>query len=414
MGIVNTALSYIGLQKRMAVSNSPNDPIWANLFSSHKTASGVTVTDDKAMQCSAVYACIRVLAEAIASLPLFIFKKNEDGTRDIADRHYLYSILHNRPNEYQTSYEFRETLVAHLCLRGNAYIFKETNKSGQIVNLVLLNPSKMEVSQDGQFLFYRYTGDDGLINNWTSKEIWHIRGLSSNGVIGLSPITLARESIGLTLKIEEHGARLFSNYARPSGLLTTPGKLSENAGERLKKSWYSAQGGENVHKVAVLEEGLTWTAVGFSAEDSQFLETRNFQVEDIARIWKVPTILIGHSDKAATYSSVEQQMLSFAMHTLRPWLVRIEQSINKNLLNEFEIKQGYFAEHKIEGLLRGDIKSRYEAYAIGRQNQWLSANEIRQYENLNPIIDGDNYENPMVTPSPAQFERTDKKEEEEN
>lgn len=407
MPIIDAALSYIGLQ-RMAVSNSPNDPIWANLFLSNKTASGVNVTDDKALQSSAVYACIRVIAEAVASLPILIYQKNsDDNSRAVASKHYLYPVLHDVPNEFQTSYELRETIMVSLLMRGNAFLFKEKNKAGQIVSLIPLNAAKMIVKLEGKTPLYEYTYEDGVRSVWTDIEIWHIKGLSSNGIIGLSPITLMRESIGLSIKMEEHGARLFGNYARPSGLLSTPGKLSENAAERLKKSWYAAQGGENVHKVAVLEEGLTWTSIGFSAEDSQFLQSRSFQIEDIARAFKVPAILIGHSNSTSTFASVEQQMISFVMHTLRPWLIRIEQSINKNLLNEIERKQGFFVEHKIEGLLRGNIQSRYAAYAIGRQNGWLSANEIREFENLNPIEDGDVYANPMLTPSPAQLNMED-------
>ena len=405
MNIIQKTLSFIGLQRRMAVSNSPDDPIWTNLFFSRKTASGITIsTNEKAMQCSAVYACVRVLAEAVASLPLFIYRRNENNSREIATHHYLNYILHDRPNEFQTSYEFRETMLEHLSLRGNFYAYKEVNDGGQIVNLIPLNPTNIKVTSNNQTIIYEYTDDAGKINYWTSKEIWHVKGISNDGIVGYAPITIAREQIGLALKMEEHGARVFSNYARPSGILSTPGKLSENAAERLRKSWYQSQGGENVHKVAVVEEGLTWTSIGYSNEDSQFLESRNFQIEDIARIFKVPSILINHSDKAATYASVEQQMLSFVIHSLRPWLVRIEQSINKNLLTDTEKKQGYFAEHKLEGLLRGDIKSRYDAYAIGRQNGWLSANEIRELENLNPIEGGDNYDNPMLTPSPAQIE----------
>lgn len=388
-----------------------DDSLWTGLFNQNKTASGIDITDAKALQSSAVYACIRVIAEAVASLPLNIYKKNsEDNSRKVANKHYLYPVLHDVPNEFQTSYEFRETIMVHLLMRGNAFVFKEKNGAGQIVSLIPLNPTRMTVKLNSNIPFYEYTHEDLSKSFWTDKEIWHMKGLSDNGIIGFSPISLMRESIGLSIKMEEHGARLFSNYARPSGLLSTPGKLSENATKRLKESWYKAQGGDNVHKVAVLEEGLTWTAVGFSSEDSQFLESRSFQIEDIARAFKVPAILIGHSNSASTFASVEQQMISFVMHTLRPWLVRKEQSINKNLLNDRERKDGFFAEHKIEGLLRGNIQSRYAAYAIGRQNEWLSANEIREFENLNPIENGDTYTNPMLTPSPSQLNMGEGKE----
>jgi len=379
--------------------NNPNDPLWKDLFSFASTKSGASVSPESALNVSAVFACIRVLSETIASLPLKIYQRQEKS-KEVAREHYLYSILHDSPNGWNTSYEYFETLVAHLCLRGNFYAYKRLNGAGKIGALAILNPSKMKLEIEGDKLIYLYTWDSGKEERLKQEDIWHVKGLSTDGYMGLCPVTIARESIGLAMATEEYGARLFSNNARPGGILEHPGKLKEDTAERLKKSWQAAHaGGSNAHKVAILEEGMKWTAVGFSNDDSQFLETRNFQVEDIARIYRVPSVLIGHPDKNSTYASAEQFFLSFVVHTIRPWVTKIEQSINKYLISDKD-RPNYFAEFQLDGLLRGDIKSRYESYAIARQNKWMSANEIREKENMNPIEGGDAYENPNITTEP--------------
>lgn len=361
-----------------------------------KSKSGASVTPDSALTSAAVYACVRVLAESIASLPLIVYKKRADGGKDVATDHYLYPILHDSPNSFQTSFEFREMQTGHIALRGNGYSLKVKRADGRIAELIPLNPAAMKIEVKDGALLYRYAYIDGKQKTFPQDEIWHVKGLSSDGYVGLSPVTLAREPIGLSLAAQDHGARLFSNGARPGGVLSMPGRLSEDAAKRLKASWQEAYTGDNAYKVAVCEEGLTWASVGMSNEDAQFLQSRQFQVEEIARIFRVPCVLIGHPDKTATYASAEQFFLSFVVHTIRPWLVRYEQSINKYLFTETERKQGYFAEFKVDGLLRGDIASRYNAYAIARQNKWMNANEIRALENMNPIEGGEVYENPNI------------------
>ncbi|MDY6969978.1 MAG: phage portal protein [Spirochaetota bacterium] len=401
-------------------SHSIDDPhYWPNIFGKlfgTSSKAGVTVNSDTAMQSGAVYACIRVIAETIASLPLNIYKKNSDNSKEIAYDHPLNDILHNSPNAYQTAFEHREMKIGQMCLRGNSYDYILRN--GKILGLIPLHPDKMRMLiKDGK-IYYEYTNidlqeqetkdktDTDLLrpkggeekNIFRQEEIWHTKGLSTNGLMGVSPVSLAREAIGLSLATEEYGAKFFGNDARPGGILSTPGALSEDAAKRLVKQWESMhKGSGNAWKVAVLENDLKWQQIGMTNEDSQFLETRNYQIEEIARIFRVPAILIQHPDKTMTYKSSEQFMLSFVIHTIRPWLIRIEQSINKYLLSEKDRKKGYFAEHKIEGLLRGNIIDRYNAYAIGRQNKWLSANEIRALENMNPIEGGDKYENPNIT-----------------
>jgi HK97 family phage portal protein len=369
--------------------------LW-NALRGSMSKSGVNVTPETALTSTVVFACVRVLAESVASLPLIIYRKRPDGGKDAVSDFYLYPLLHDSPNSYQTSYDFREMQMGHLALRGNCFSYKVMQRDGKIAELIPLNPASMQVQVKDGAILYLYTHPDGIQEKYPADKIWHIKGLSSDGYIGLSPITLARDAIGLSLTAQDHGSRFWDNAARPGGVLEIPGRLSEDAAKRLKDSWQESYTGANSGKVALLEEGLTWKAVGMTNEDSQYLQSREFQVEEICRIFRVPCVLVNHSDKSSTYASAEQFFLSFVVHTIRPWLVRIEQSINKYLFTEAERKQGYFAEFKVDGLLRGDIASRYNAYAIARQNKWMNANEIRALENMNPIEGGEVYENPNI------------------
>jgi HK97 family phage portal protein len=328
-----------------------------------------------------------------------VFKRQDNGGKVVAFNHSLMRILHDTPNNIQTSFEFREMMMGHLVLRGNFYALKEMNGAGRVTSLIPLNPDRMKVAKFNGELIYEYTWEDnGQTEVFLQEKIWHVKGLSDDGIIGLTPITIARDAIGLALSTEEYGARFFSNDATPGGILETPGILGEDAAKLLKESWQAAHsGGKNAHNIAVLEQGLSWKAMSVSNEDSQFLETRNFQVEDIARIFRVPAVMIDHPTKTMTFASAEQFFLSFAVHTIRPWLVRIEQSANKNLLTERERKR-HFTEHKMEGLLRGDTKTRFEAHALAIQNMWMSPNEVRNLENMNPIPGGDEFKNPNISP----------------
>lgn len=375
------------------------DEIWQHQQNAGALSkAGQSINSDTAMRVSAVNACVRVLAETIASLPIFVFKRTPDNGKEPNTKHHIHTLLHDKPNEQLTSFEFRELMMVHMGLRGNFYAIKDMNRAGKITRLIQLNPANMEVMAAGGFITeYKYTWEGGDTQSFTPEQIWHVKNLSLDGIIGASPVTLARESMGLSLATEEYGARLFSNDARPGGLLEHPGKISEDAAKRLKSSWQAAHsGGANSHKTAVLEEGLKWQAIGFSNDDSQFLETRGFQVEDIARIYRVPPILIGHSNNTSTFASAEQFFQSFVTNTIRPWAVRIEQSANKHLLSDRDRKNS-FVEFKLDGLLRGDTLSRFEAYGVGRLNKWLSANDVRRLENMNPLgPEGDVYENPNI------------------
>ena len=375
-----------------------DDRYWGDFFSKLglSNASGELITHENSLQVSTVFACVRVLSESIASLPLIVYRRSPDGGKEPALKHYLYPLLKFAPNEFQTSYEFREMMMGHKTLRGNAYAWKQFNDKGQIIRLIPLDASKMVVERRKGKTIYKYTTERGKFVEFSARVIWHWKGITQDGVNGLSPITLARESVGLAKSAEKHGARFFANDAAPSGILKTPGKLDADAARQMKEDWQSAGTKGEKFKVAVMHGGLDWQAIGMSNEDSQFLETRAFQVEDIARIFRVPSLLINHPDKTATFASAEQFFLSFAVHTIRPHLVRIEQSIYQNILTQNDRDLGIFVEFNINALLRGDVKTRNEAYRIGREWGWLSANDIRKLENMNPLKEnGDIYIQPL-------------------
>ena len=357
-------------------------------------STGIAVTEDRAIAFAAVYACVRVLAESVSTLPLVLYRRRPGGGRERAADHPLYPILHDRPNPVMTSVEFRETLQGHLCLRGNAYALIVRDEAGRVRELWPLRPDQMEVRVQGARYVYVYRPKYGEMAVYEPEEILHVKGLSPDGLVGYSPIKLAREAIGLGLAAQEYGAKLFANDARPGGVLKTDQELDEESMRRLRRQWEEAhRGSSNAWRVAVLERGLEWQAVGIAPEDAQFLETRKFQVTEIARIFRIPPHMIGDLERA-TFSNIEQQSLEFVIHTLRPWLVRWEQAISARLLTEEERRELY-AEHLVDGLLRGDIQSRYEAYT--RAIQWgiLSPNEVRELENRNPRRGGDAYLMPL-------------------
>ena len=273
-------------------------------------------------------------------------------------------------------------MQGHLCLRGNAYAQIMPGLRGSMSELIPIHPDMVTVDQlENNRLLYTVKRKGGGKDEYRQDQIFHIRGLSTSGITGLSPITMARESLGLSKATEMHGAKLFSNGASPGGVIEHPGKLLPKAYNQLRESWQQAHGGvQNAHKVAILEEGMKWTQMGMSSEDAQFLETRKYQAIDIARIYRVPPHMIAELDRA-TFSNIEHQSIEFVMHTIRPWLVRWEQAIQRCLINEDDV----FAEFNAEGLLRGDTKSRYEAYASAITNGWMTRNEVRKIENLDPL-----------------------------
>ncbi|MBR1633554.1 MAG: phage portal protein [Lachnospiraceae bacterium] len=354
------------------------------------SSSGKVVTERSAMQMTAVYACVRILSEAIAGLPLHMYRYKDDGGKEKALDHPLYLLLHDEPNPEMSSFVFRETLMTHLLLWGNAYAQIIRNGKGEVVALYPLMPNKMTVSRDetGQ-LYYTYQKSQDELpkdNTYTvtlhPSDVLHIPGLGFDGLVGYSPIAMAKNAIGLAIATEEYGSKFFANGAAPSGVLEHPGTIKDP--QRVRESWMSQFGGSaNSNKIAVLEEGLKYTPISISPEQAQFLETRKFQINEIARIFRVPPHMVGDLEKSS-FSNIEQQSLEFVKYTLDPWVVRWEQSIQRTLLSSEE-KKTYFVKFNVEGLLRGDYQSRMSGYATARQNGWMSANDIRELENLDRI-----------------------------
>ena len=354
------------------------------------STSGKTVTERSAMQMTAVYSCVRILAEAIAGLPLHLYTYKEDGGKEKAIGHPLYLLLHDEPNPEMSSFVFRETLMTHLLLWGNAYAQIIRNGKGEVVALYPLMPNRMTVDRDssGQ-LFYSYqmnNSDAPTMKTGTvilkPSDVLHIPGLGFDGLVGYSPIAMAKNAIGLAIATEEYGAKFFANGATPGGLLEYPGTVKDP--DRVRESWNKGfSGSQNAGKVAILEEGMKYTPISIAPEQAQFLETRKFQINEIARIFRVPPHMVGDLENSS-FSNIEQQSLEFVKYTLDPWVVRWEQSLSRALFTPEE-KKKYFFKFNVEGLLRGDYQSRMNGYATARQNGWMSANDIRELENLDRI-----------------------------
>lgn len=355
-----------------------------------QSSAGKCVTERSAMQMTAVYACVRILSEAVAGLPLHLYKYNSNGSKEKAVEHPLYFLLHDEPNPEMTSFAFRETLMTHLLLWGNAYAQIIRNGKGDVVALYPLMPNRMSVDRDKNGnLYYQYntSSDDArTMKDATVRlspyEVLHIAGLGFDGLVGYSPIAMAKNAIGLAIAAEEYGSKFYANGASPSGVLEHPGTLKDPS--KVRDSWNAAfAGSSNSHRVAVLEEGLKYTPISISPNEAQFLETRKFQIDEIARIFRVPPHMVGDLEKSS-FSNIEQQSLEFVKYTLEPWIVRWEQSISRSLLSRSE-KSSYFVKFNVDGLLRGDYASRMSGYATARQNGWMSANDIRELENLDRI-----------------------------
>ena len=358
-----------------------------------RTTSGKPVNERTAMQTTAVYACVRILAEAVASLPLHVYEYQDDGGKKLVHDHPLYYLLHDEPNPEMTSFVFRETLMSHLLIWGNAYAQIIRDGAGRVLGLYPLLPDKMDVQRDDKgniyYVYSRNSDENPMFKEYgniklKAEDVLHIPGLGFDGLIGYSPIAMAKNAVGMTLACEEYGASFFANGANPGGVLEHPGVLKDPS--KVRESWNSVyRGVSNAHKIAVLEEGMKYQQIGIPPEEAQFLETRKFQINEIARLYRIPPHVVGDLDKSS-FSNIEQQSLEFVKYTLDPWVIRWEQSLQRSLLLPGE-KGKYFIKLNVDGLLRGDYQSRMNGYAVGRQNGWFSANDIREMENMNPIPD---------------------------
>lgn len=336
------------------------------------------------MRLTAVYACVRILSETMASLPFVLYRTDASGGKVRVTDHWLYRLFARRPNRFQNPFEWREMMQGHLALRGNAYNRIISNARGEITELVPIHPDRIriELLPSGEFR-YRVTDRDGRESVLPRGEVWHLRGLSSDGLLGMSPIEIARESVGMALAAQDYGARFFANDAKPTGgWIEFPGSFKDAEAKKVfRESYQQAQSGANRGKVLVLENGMKFHEVGVTNRDAQFLELRKFQITDIARLFRVPPHMIGDLDRA-TFSNIEQQSLEFVMHTMTPWAERWEASIEAELLPDDD---GLEVEFDFANLMRGDAASRAGYYQSGIQNGWLTRNEARLAENLNPL-----------------------------
>ena len=372
-------------------AGDPTHPFWYEDAGGQTSAAGKRVNETTSMRVSAVYACVHVLAETLASLPLFVYERQERGKKKSTD-HPLHSVLHDQPNNRLTSTEFFELMMGHLALRGNAYAEIIPGLRGAVEQLLPIHPDFVEVEELGnRKLRYVIREENRQERRLTQEQVLHVRGLSSDGICGMSVLGAARETFGLALGQQEYGATVFANQTKLSGVLEHPGKIDHEGYKRIRESWQSTYGGSrNAHKTAVLEEGMKFNPISMTSEDAQFIESRQFQVTDICRFFRVPPHMIAELSRA-TFSNIEHQSIGFVVYTMMPWIRRWEQAIQRDLM----VDERFFARFSVNGLLRGDVKSRMEAYQIGVQNGWLSPNDVRELEDMNPVDGGDVYLAPL-------------------
>lgn len=358
--------------------------------------SGVNVSWQTALQVTTVLACTRKLADGVSQVPWRVYQDDGSG-KSVQNAHPLHKLIYRRPSPYATAYELRETMMLHLALTGNAYVWKGmVGRNRELRALELIHPSRVTiVRKDGELDRYTVRADDGTSRDFRPEEIWHVRGPSWDGVAGMDFTKLARDAIGLSMATEQTQAELNANGSRVSGLLSMDGKLSKEQfqflGEWLDKH---TVGGERAQKPLILDHGSKFTPFQMTGVDAQHLETRKHQIEEICRAFGVMPIMIGHADKTATYASAEQMFLAHVIHTLMPWYERLEQSADVNLLTEQEREQGFYTKFTPNALMRGAARDRAEFYARalgsgGHGTAWMVPNEIRGLEELDPIPGGD-------------------------
>jgi HK97 family phage portal protein len=370
--------------------------IWDDYWYQHQgydSKTGIDVNEDISLTYSAVWACVKVISEDLASLPLFVYKRGENS-KEKQPNHPLYYLLHDAPNDEMSAMQFRECLQAHLLLWGNAYAEIQRDKRGLPRALWPLNPGRMRVEREANELVYEYTlTDTGEKRIFAKEDIFHIAGLGFNGLVGYSPIGYQREAVGIGLSSHDwqagnlgSGGRLQLAFVHPAPKAPSPEGRKAFRDEIRKE--YGGRGGQ---PIGVFWEGMKPETISMTAADAQFIEGMKLNRIEICSIYRVPPHKIMDLDRA-TFSNIEQQSISYVTDAIRPWAVRWEQAISQRLLNGSGM---FFAEHSMEGLLRGDVASRYAAYAIGRQWGWLSVNDIRNLENMNPVPKGDEYLQPL-------------------
>ena len=397
-------LDLLGLSPRDRPENPPiedNVRDSGQIFIFGRADSGEMVDERSAMQIATVYACVRLLAESVAGLPLHLYRYTDDSEtgKELARDHPLYNLLYYLPNPEMSAFTFRETMMTHLLLYGNCFAQIIRDGKNGILGLYPLLPENVEIDRDERgeiyYIYHSYSdetpGETNKDLHFRKDEIFHVPGLGFNGLVGFSPIAMMKNALGTTLAVEKYGASFFKNGAQPSGVLESPVILKDPS--RLRDQWQQAYGGaNNAHRVAILEQGVSYKPISLPPEDSQFLSTRQFGVNEICRIFRVPPHMVQELSHA-TFSNIEHESINFVVHTLMPWLVRFEQAIIKDLLLEEE-RTTYFPKFNVDGLLRGDYQSRMQGYATGISNGFLSPNDVRDLEGFNRIPEekgGDDY-----------------------
>jgi len=376
-------------QKSGPISSSLD--LFREIFGSKVSKTGQPVGLNEALRCATAMACAKVIAKGIAQVPLKLFREEEaTGKRTPARDHPLYRVLHRKPNPWQTSFELRETLGLHLAFMGRAYCYK-TIVQGRIVELIPFEPNKVrtKLADDGVSLSYVVAGKDGQEREFAAGLIWHLKGPSWSGWEGLDAMDLAREAVGLAIATEAAHSEIHKNGMRPSGVYSVDGTLNPQQYKDLRKFLVDNYAGEHQGLPMIVDRGAKWLTTAFSGVDSQHLETRRFQVEEVCRAMDVAPIMVFQSDKATTYASAEAMFQAHVVHTLAPWWERIEQSIDANLLTEADDRAGVYAKFLGQGLLRGSMKDRAEYFAkalgSGGSQAWMTADEVRGLEELNPM-----------------------------
>jgi HK97 family phage portal protein len=366
---------------------------WVELLDGRISAkSGQAVTLQSAMRVSAALACMRVLSQGVSQTPFKLFREEDaDGLRRIrpARDHQVYDVVASRPNSWQTSFEFRETMVLHACM-GNAYAFKNRYR-GKVAELILLNPARVRPEQkDDWSITYKVSGKDGTQLELNQADVWHVRGPSWDGFLGLDTLNLAREALGLSLALEESHARLHANGVKPSGTYSVEGTLDPEQHTKLAAVLKKQAGAENAGAPLILDRNAKWLSTAMTGVDAQHKEVRDHQIAEVCRFFGVLPIMIGHTgDKSSTYASAEAMFTAHKVHSLDPWFTRIQESADLNLLTEEERKRGYYFKFNANGLLRGSSKDRAEYYAkalgAGGSPAWMTPDEVRALEELDPM-----------------------------
>lgn len=372
-----------------------SDPLalWAEMLRAGRSSkAGPTINLDNALKVATLFACLRVLSQGVAQVPFKLFQEQlVDGLKRIepARTHSHYDLVATQPNDWQTSFEFREQMVLHAGL-GNAYVWKNRVIGGKIVEMILLDPGRMVPEQANEFLkpTYKYTLKDGKTLIFAAEEIWHIRGPSWHGFIGLDVLQIAREALGLSIAMEDSHAKLHAKGVRPSGTYSVDGTLDDKQYKQIE-AWLKREAAENSGAPLILDRGAKWLNMSMTGIDAQHLESRKHQIEEICRFMGVSPMMVFHSDKTSTFASAEAFFEAHIKHSLAPWFSRIEQSADINLLTKAERTRGHYFKFNANGLLRGATKDRAEYYAkalgSGGHPGWMSPDEVRALEEMNPI-----------------------------